>query len=155
MRLKPISLLLFVLSSHIGVSGQIEAPSTDAVAIDSMVVSTPKTLVKRGGETYEMFDIQKEPSFPGGQAAMYKYLGKKIKYPKKARKSYIQGQVLLTFIVEKDGTISNVTIIKDIGGGCGEAVKRAIKSMPRWSPGEANDRPVKVRYTLPFKFRLE
>lgn len=155
MKLKPISLLLFVLSSHIGVSGQTEVPSNDSVAMDSMVDSAPSAPVKEDEKTYEMFDIQIAPSFPGGMEAMYKYLSKKLKYPKTAKKRKIQGQVIVTFVVGKDGTISDVTIKKDIGEGCGEAARKVVQLMPRWSPGSANGNLVKVRYTLPLLFKLE
>ncbi len=132
--------------------GNDEAPPSDvsAPSLDP-VIEAPKVVEK----TYEMFDIQKEPSFPGGQAEMYKWLAKNAPYPEMAKESGISGQVVLTFVVGKDGSVSDVNIVKDIGGGCGKAVKGAVEKMPRWSPGEANGHPVKVRYTLPFKFKLE
>lgn len=122
-----------------------ESPSLDPV------IEAPKVVEK----TYEMFDIQKEPSFPGGLQEMYKWLNKNVEYPEMAKESGISGQVVLTFVVGKDGGINEVTIVKDIGGGCGKAVKATVEKMPKWSPGEANGHPVKVRYTLPFKFKLE
>ena len=122
-----------------------ENPSLDPV------IEAPKVEEK----TYEMFDIQKEPSFPGGQAEMYKWLAKNVVYPEMAKESGTSGQVVLTFVVGKDGSISDVNIVKDIGGGCGKSVKSTVEKMPKWSAGEANGHPVKVRYTLPFKFKLE
>ena len=122
-----------------------ENPSLDPV------IEAPKVEEK----TYEMFDIQKEPSFPGGLQEMYKWLNKNVVYPEMAKESGISGQVVLTFVVGKDGGISDVNIVKDIGGGCGKSVKTTVEKMPKWSPGEANGHAVKVRYTLPFKFKLE
>lgn len=132
--------------------GNDEAPPTmdESPSLDP-VIEAPKVVEK----TYEMFDIQKEPSFPGGLQEMYKWLNKNVEYPEMAKESGISGQVVLTFVVGKDGGINEVTIVKDIGGGCGKAVKATVEKMPRWSPGEANGHPVKVRYTLPFKFKLE
>ncbi|HAD13727.1 MAG TPA: hypothetical protein DCF33_14975, partial [Saprospirales bacterium] len=132
--------------------GNDEAPPTvdEAPSLDP-VIEAPKVEEK----TYEMFDIQKEPSFPGGQQEMYKWLAKNVEYPEMAKEAGISGQAVVTFVVGKDGSIKDVAIVKDPGGGCGKAVKATVEKMPKWSPGEANGHPVKVRYTLPFKFKLE
>lgn len=106
-------------------------------------------------KVYESFSIQKEPSFPGGVPELMKYLAANIKYPPLARENNIQGKVALTFVVNKNGSISDVSILKDIGGGCGKEAVRVIGTMPNWSPGEANGHPVKVRFTLPVSFKLE
>lgn len=105
--------------------------------------------------TFELFDIQKPPSFPGGENELMLYLAKNIKYPALANENRIQGSVHLSFVVNKDGTVSDVSIVRDIGGGCGKEAVRVVSNMPRWSPGEANGHPVKVRYRLPVRFRLE
>jgi periplasmic protein TonB len=111
--------------------------------------------VKVEEKTYEMFDIQKAPSFPGGEAELMKFLAKNIEYPALAKENNIQGVVALTFVVGKDGSVSDVQIVKDIGGGCGKEAVRVVKSMPKWSPGESNGTAVKVRFTLPVRFRLD
>ena len=105
-------------------------------------------------KSYELFDISKPPSFPGGEREMLKFLSENIKYPALARENNIQGTVALTFVVDKDGSIADVNIIKDIGAGCGKEAVRVVKAMPKWNPGEANGQKVKVRYTLPVRFRL-
>jgi protein TonB len=120
--------------------------------IEAKVVDAP---VRQEEKTFEMFDIQKPPSFPGGEAELLKYLAENIKYPPLARENNIQGQVVLSFVVGKRGEITDVTIIKDIGGGCGKEAVRVVESMPRWIPGEANGNPVKVRFVLPVRFKLE
>ncbi len=120
--------------------------------IEAKVVDAP---VRQEEKTFEMFDIQKPPSFPGGEAELLKYLAENIKYPPLARENNIQGQVVLSFVVGKRGEITDVTIIKDIGGGCGKEAVRVVESMPHWIPGEANGNPVKVRFVLPVRFKLE
>jgi protein TonB len=115
------------------------------------VIEQPKVEEK----TYELFDIQKPPSFPGGEAELMKFLAKNIEYPSLAKENNIQGVVALTFVVGKDGSVSDVQIVKDIGGGCGKEAVRVVKTMPKWSAGEANGNPVKVRFTLPVRFRLD
>lgn len=106
-------------------------------------------------KTYELFDIQKTPSFPGGEKELMKYLAENIKYPPLARENNIQGKVVLQFVVGKDGGVSDISVMRDIGGGCGKEAVRVVGGMPKWIPGEANGNPVKVRFTLPVQFRLE
>lgn len=106
-------------------------------------------------EEYNSGTVQKPPSFPGGEKDLLKYLAENIKYPPLARETNIQGTVALTFIVGKDGRVSDVQVVKEIGGGCGKEAMRVVQSMPTWIPGENNGHPVKVRFTLPVRFRLE
>lgn len=105
-------------------------------------------------ETYEFVDLQKAPLFPGGESELMKYLAKNISYPNIARENNIQGTVVLSFVVGKDGNISDITVLRDLGGGCTKEAIRVVQSMPKWSPGEAQGHPVKVRYVLPIRFKL-
>lgn len=98
--------------------------------------------------------VESMPSFPGGEEARIKYLSENIKYPKLARESNIQGRVFVTFVVEKDGRISNVKILRGIGGGCDEEAIRVIKNMPKWIPGKQRNVPVRVQFNMPIKFVL-
>lgn len=102
----------------------------------------------------DLYDTQVEPSFPGGIRAMYDYLGQNVVYPEFAKDNGTEGVVVLTFVVNKDGTISDVKIISDIGDGCGKTVQGVLQRMPKWSPGLANNHPVRVRYTIPYCFWL-
>ena len=95
------------------------------------------------------------PSFPGGDPALFKFLASNMQYPDAAKKNNIQGVVALTFVVEKDGSVSNVTILRDIGRGCGAEAARVVEMMPRWSPGVVDGAAVRVRYTLPVRFKLD
>jgi TonB family protein len=119
-------------------------------------VAVEEVQVEKGDpeKIYESFDVQKYPSFPGGEAELMKYLSQNIQYPAEARKNNIQGTVALSFIVEKDGSISNIKILKDPGAGCGQEAVRVMQSMPRWSPGEANGFPVRTRFLFPVRFSL-
>ena len=103
----------------------------------------------------KIFDIVEEkPQFPGGTAAMYKFLGRGIDYPSTARRMGIEGKVFIQFVVNKDGSVSDVQVIKGIGAGCDEEAARVIKSMPKWSPGKQRGNPVKVRMFMPVNFKL-
>jgi TonB family protein len=105
-------------------------------------------------ETPGFMPVDKTPEFPGGNDALIKFLGKELKYPKEARDQGISGVVVSRFVVEKDGSISNPVIIRDIGGGCGEEVLRVISTMPKWKPGEQRGQPVRVQFNLPVSFRF-
>ena len=99
--------------------------------------------------------VEQMPSFPGGEAKMYGYIGKNIEYPRMAKESGISGRVFVTFVVEKDGAVTDVQILRGIGGGCDEEAVRVIKSMPRWKPGKQRGKPVRVQYRMPIKFTLQ
>ena len=106
-------------------------------------------------KVYEMFDIEKQPEFPGGQEGLYKYLAENVKYPEAARKNNKSGMAALTFVIEKDGTVSTVNVIRDPGMGMGEEAKRVVAVMPNWLPAEVKGKPVRVKFTLPVRFKLE
>lgn len=104
-----------------------------------------------------VFAVVKEmPEFPGGTNALIQYLGANIKYPEQAKKDSIQGRVFVNFIVEKDGKIGEVKVLRGIGGGCDEETVRVVSSMPDWTPGrDENGKVVRVSYNLPVKFALK
>ncbi|MBQ9509795.1 MAG: TonB family protein [Bacteroidales bacterium] len=95
------------------------------------------------------------PEFPGGMEAMMKYLSENLKYPETAKEKNTQGRVLVTFIVEKNGSISDVKVVKGIGNGCDEEAVRVIKAMPKWKPGMQNGKKVRVSFAIPISFKLQ
>jgi periplasmic protein TonB len=99
--------------------------------------------------------VEEMPTFPGGEAAMYDYLRTKIKYPAMARENNITGRVYINFVVDKDGVIKDVKVLRGIGFGCDEEAVRVIKSMPSWKPGKQNGRSVPVSYNMPINFSLK
>ena len=104
----------------------------------------------------EIFQIVEEmPAYPGGEQKMMEYIAKNIKYPQIARESGIQGRVFVGFVVEPDGSVSNVKIMRGIGGGCDEEAMRVVKAMPKWKPGKQRGKAVRVSYTLPVMFKLQ
>ena len=104
----------------------------------------------------EIFTIVEEmPEFPGGMNKLGEYLAKNIKYPQMARETGIQGRVFITFVVEKDGSVTNVQVLRSLGGGCDEEAVRVVKSMPKWKPGKQRGKPVRVSYNLPVNFKLQ
>ncbi len=104
----------------------------------------------------EIFKVVEEmPEFPGGAAKMMEYIQKNMKYPLMARESDIQGRVFVNFVVEPDGSISNVTVMRGIGGGCDEEALRVVNSMPKWKPGKQRGSAVRCSFTVPIIFKLQ
>lgn len=106
-------------------------------------------------EVDEIFTIVEESAAPkGGMAAFYKYVGDKLKYPPQARRMGIDGKVFVEFVINKDGSISDVKAVKGIGAGCDEEAVRVVQSAPSWTPGKQRGKPVKQRMVLPITFKL-
>lgn len=99
--------------------------------------------------------VENMPEFPGGLGQLYRYLGDNIKYPQIAKEIGTQGTVYINFIVEKDGSITGISLLRGIGGGCNEEALRVVQSMPHWKPGMQMGKPVRVSYNLPIKFTLK
>ena len=107
-------------------------------------------------ESDKVFEVaEKMPSFPGGQDALFDFIEKNIKYPKGAEDYGIQGRVILTFIVKKDGSLSDVRVAKSVDPSLDKEAVRIIKSMPKWSPGIEKGQFVNVKFTVPVTFRLQ
>lgn len=107
-------------------------------------------------ETTTIIDwASKMPEFKGGEEAMFGYISAHFKYPELARESGIQGRIVISFVVEKDGSLSNIKLEKDPGFGLGAEGLRIVREMPNWIPGENNFRPVRVRMRLPIKAVLD
>ena len=120
------------------------------VLLFSFMTSTAQT--KKNNMVFDVVEVM--PQFPGGQIAMLQYLMKNIKYPEQAMKEGIQGRVAVSFIVEKDGSISDVKPVLSVHPLLNKEAVRVVKSMPKWSPGKHNGKPVRVRFNLPVMFKL-
>ncbi|WP_421830482.1 energy transducer TonB [Larkinella sp.] len=99
--------------------------------------------------------VEQDPQFPGGMRKMAEFLEKNLRYPPAASRASISGKVYLQFVVNTDGSIVDVSVVKGIGFGCDEEALRVVKKMPPWQPGKQSGRPVRVRFTLPVVFALE
>ena len=95
------------------------------------------------------------PEYPGGMEALYKYLAENIHYPEQAKNDQIQGRVVISFVVEKDGGISDAKVVRGIGGGCDEEALRVVNAMPKWTPGKMRGEVVRVNFHLPITFKLQ
>ncbi|MBV8389555.1 MAG: energy transducer TonB [Mucilaginibacter sp.] len=100
-------------------------------------------------------EVEQAPEFQGGIDKFYKFLGQNIKYPAVAKEKKVEGKVFVSFIVEKDGSLSNIKVLKEPGSGCGNEALRVMKLSPKWKPGVQNGHKVRVQYTLPITFALK
>ena len=115
----------------------------------------PKEEVK-AEVTQKIFDVvEQQPSFPGGQGALLSWLSSNIHYPPVAEENGIQGKVVVSFVVEPDGSISNVAVVRGVDQSLDKEAVRVVKSMPKWNPGKQNGQAVRVKYNLPVTFKLQ
>ena len=107
-------------------------------------------------EETKVFDVVEQmPQFPGGQQALFEYLSKNIKYPVIAEENGVQGRVIVTFVVERDGSITDVKVVKSVDPSLDKEAQRVVKAMPHWIPGKQNGSAVRVKYRVPVTFRLQ
>lgn len=138
-----------------------------------VTTSPSETLPNDGSQTTDNLEgvyktVEELPMFPGcehlenqrdrkicSEAKMLQFLYRAMEYPKAARKKGVQGTVIVRFVIEEDGKVTNAELVRDIGEGCGEEALRVVKLMPNWNPGKQGGKYVRVWYSLPLKFRLE
>jgi protein TonB len=132
------------------VKGNDEAEGEVLKAKEVVVDEKPKE------EETKVFDVVEQmPSFPGGDAELMKFLHDHMKYPVIAEENGIQGRVVCTFVVERDGSITDVKVVKSVDPSLDKEAIRVLKSMPKWIPGKQNGSAVRVKYTVPVTFRLQ
>jgi periplasmic protein TonB len=112
-------------------------------------------VVEEKEDVDQIFLVVEESATPkGGMAAFYKYVGDKMKYPAQARRMGVEGKVFVEFVINRDGSITDVKAIKGIGAGCDEEAVRVVQSAPPWNPGKQRGKPVRQRYVVPIIFKL-
>ena len=117
-------------------------------------VNAQKTIVSQKDQ--KVFDVVEQmPEYPGGMQALFTFMADNIKYPEDAVKQQVEGRVLVQFIVETDGSISNVEVIKRVFPSLDEEAIRVISAMPKWAPGKQNGKVVRVKFAIPVSFRLK
>lgn len=125
----------------------IDQPVGTSVATQSAVVESDAV--------YDFVNIEKMPEYPGGLSRFYSYISKNYDYPAAAKEQGVSGKVIISFIVEKDGSLTDIKVLRDMGMGTGEEAVRLLKKSPKWKAGIQNGREVRVQYTLPIMLNLE
>ncbi len=146
----PVLALLLIVNAR--ASAQ-QAKQTEQTAYETIIKDATDVKMVNNDSIYQMVEVM--PEFPGGTAKMMDYLSKNIKYPEEAKEKGISGRVFLSFVIEKDGAVSNVKVAKGIGKECDDEALRVVKAMPKWKPGLQKGKPVRVNYMLPIFFKLD
>lgn len=126
--------------------------TTEDTKIPEVVLESTPPKEETPDEIVDFTEVQ--ASFKGGMKAWYEYLQKNLKYPSQARRMGIEGTVMVRFVVNKDGSVQDVEVLRTIGGGCDEEAKRVIENSPVWNPGKMRGIPVRSRQVIPIKFKL-
>lgn len=132
--------------------GNNEAPTED---IEVEVKEEAPKVIETPVQAEIFTVVEEQPGYPGGEEARIGFLQQNIKYPEEAKELGIQGKVFVTFVVEVDGSITDVRVLRGIGGGCDEEAIRVVRAMPKWVPGKQRGVPVRVQFNLPIKFTLQ
>jgi len=126
---------------------------TEDTKIEEVIYSDEEAMPEERAD--EIFTIVEEQPAPvGGMQAFYDFVSKNLKYPSLASRSGIEGRVFVQFVVEKDGDLTDIQVVKGIGGGCDEEAARVLALAPNWQPGKQRGEPVRVRMILPIMFKL-
>lgn len=164
----PVETAMTFADMSIDAETEVVAPLQVAKQEKTAAVAPPPPPPPMPEEEREIFKIvETSPMFPGceeiadkaerqacAERRMMEFIYQNIQYPAIARENGVGGKVYVQFVVERDGSISNINVVRDIGGGCGEEAKRVVGIMPTWNPGRQRERPVRVQFTLPVHFKL-
>jgi len=142
-------ILIFLFITNLVFSQEIEV-DPELEQAPSLITNNDTLQITDSGEVFVF--VEDQPSFPGGDKAQLKYFQENNQYPKEAKDAGIQGLVYVTFVVEKDGRITNVKVLRGLGGGLDKEAVRLTKNMPRWKPGRQRGELVRVQYIMPIRF---
>ena len=136
---------------------QVEVSTVTQEGTEQVVFEEPVQEVVQAGNDDDMIFtvVEQQPEYPGGMEAMSKFIGKNLKYPSTARRMGVDGKVFVQFVVDKEGKISDVQVIKGVSADCDKEAVRVVQMMPAWKPGKQNGKAVKARFVLPIRFKLD
>lgn len=146
-----LSALLLLLDSNLKAQNVVN-PTNEKDNITILRAVGDDSTVSDKEKVYQV--VEQQPSFPGGREELFKYLAYNVKYPIDAAENKIEGRVLVTFVVEHDGSISNVNVANSVYPSLDKESIRVVSGMPKWIPGKANGKTIRVKYTIPITFRL-
>ena len=147
--------ILEIVKNDIEVTDEVSTVSEDMNAVHEIVWIPPVVETETVVEDVIHVSVEIMPEFPGGTAALMKYLSGNIKYPMISQETGSQGKVIVQFVVDKDGTITNPEVVRGVDPYLDKEAVRVISSMPKWKPGVQNGKKVRVKYTVPVMFRLQ
>ena len=130
-----------------------EAVEQEEIPFEATNVDESAPLDANTDEVFKVVEV--DPEFPGGEEALYKYLAENIKYPVMAKNNKVEGRVYITFVIEKDGTVSDAKVLRSVNEELDAEALRVINAMPKWKPGTQRGVPVRVQYNIPIIFKLQ
>jgi protein TonB len=145
----PVQEEIKVEVSAVTIEGEEEAP----IIIEEPTLGAGNEIVEDVNQIF--FSVEESPEYPGGMAQIGKFISRNLKYPPIARDNGVKGRVVVSFVVEPSGEITDVKVIRGIGSGCDEEAIRVVRMMPKWKPGKQNGKAVRVQYNLPITFTLQ
>jgi periplasmic protein TonB len=147
--------VLTIIDDDVELDEEFEFESTEADD-KTLINAVPVIKEEETEEESEVFIIVEDmPEFPGGELALRKWIGSNIKYPVIAAENGIQGKVYVTFVVDRDGSISNARIARGVDPSLDQEALRVVNNLPKWKPGKQRGKPVRVSYTVPINFQLQ
>ncbi|MGQ9847742.1 MAG: energy transducer TonB, partial [Bacteroidales bacterium] len=150
----PVTDVLEIVEDNKEITNEVTVENTEA---DANTEIQAKVEVQEEEETEEVVNfyvIEEKPEFPGGEAAMFQWISKNIKYPEIAKENGVQGKVYIQFVIGKDGKVTDVQVIRGVDPSLDKEAVRVVQSMPAWKPGKQRGKPVKVSFQLPINFKL-
>lgn len=152
-------IILFALAMCVG-CGQSSEQKEDSVPTDVakeeeqvQVQAEDEDTLENGEQVFRVVEVM--PKFPGGDAELLKFIAKNVKYPQESQDKGEQGRVICSFVVTKDGTLTNYKVLRGISPALDQEAVRVLQMMPRWTPGTQKGEPVAVKYTVPITFKLQ
>jgi protein TonB len=145
--------VLTIVDDDTDIEDELEIEDTEAD--DETFIEVAPIIEEEEDEAEVFFIVEDMPVFPGGDLALRKYIANAVKYPVIAQENGIQGKVFITFVVDKDGSVSNARIARGVDPSIDKEALRVVNSLPRWKPGKQRGKPVRVSYTVPINFQLQ
>jgi periplasmic protein TonB len=150
--------ILNIVDNTAQINDDLEILNSEATAdtkIEVTQIQIAQTVEKEKEEEKIFVVVEEMPEFPGGELALRKYIASAIKYPTVAQENGIQGTVFVSFVVDRDGGVSNVKIVRGVDPSVDKEAMRVVSSLPKWKPGKQRGKPVRVSYSVPIHFQLE
>lgn len=146
--------VLEIVEDNKEITNEVEVENTEADANTEIQAIVEVQQEEENEEVVNFYVIEEKPEFPGGEAAMFQWISKNIKYPEIAKENGVQGKVFVQFVIDKEGKVTDVQVIRGVDPSLDKEAVRVIKSMPAWKPGKQRGKPVKVSFQLPINFKL-
>lgn len=153
--MKRTMIMILLLLAVMGMQAQSQVGNLSNNGGTEVYATQSENVQSDNGDT-KVYDTADEmPAFPGGQNGLMQFISSNLHYPLVCEENGIQGRVIVSFIVEKDGSVSDVTVVKSVHPSLDKEAMRIAKSMPKWTPGRLNGKRVRVKYTMPISFKLQ